>query len=215
LLQAVIFANGEFIPSLNLDERLSAAELIIAADGGSLHCRTLAIQPNVIIGDLDSMEPEDKAEWQAQGVEIIPHPADKDQTDLELALLHAKAAGAEKITVLAALGRRWDHSVANLMLAAEKNLVDLAIEFLHGEQRLSVIQNEAELDAGIGERVSLIPLRGDATGVTTRGLKYALNRETLMFGSSRGVSNVAMENRPSVKIDAGILLCVISPRDHW
>ena len=213
-MQAVIFANGEFIPTSNVDESVSAAELIIAANGGSLHCRALGIRPNVIIGDLDSMELEDQAIWRAEGVEFISHPADKDQTDLELALLQAKAAGADKITVFAALGRRWDHSVANLMLAAEKNLVGLAIEFLHGDQRLFVIQNEADLDAEIGERVSLIPLRGDAEGVTTYGLKYALNHETLTFGSSRGVSNVAIANGPSVKIDADILLCVISPRDH-
>ena len=105
-MQAIIFANGDFNAPTDLDERLAAADLIIAADGGAQHCQALKLSPNVIIGDLDSISPEIKSGWEAKGAQVIQYPADKDQTDLELALLHAKQVGATKIHVLGALGKR-------------------------------------------------------------------------------------------------------------
>jgi thiamine pyrophosphokinase len=210
-LLAVIFANGELNPPSDLPRRLAASGLILAADGGAQHCRALGVRPHAVIGDLDSLGAAQRAELEAEGAQIISHPADKDQTDLELALLYAAQAGANGIQVLAGLGRRWDHSIANLLLAAQGQFSSLHILFLDGEQRLFVIRNAANLEAKLGERVSLLPLGGDAQGVSTRGLKYPLNAETLAFGSSRGVSNVVVDGDADVKLTTGRLLCVISP----
>jgi thiamine pyrophosphokinase len=214
VLQAIVFANGDFVQPPDLAARLAAADLILAADGGSQHCRALGLHPDVIIGDLDSLESGTRAEWESQGVHIISHPPEKDQTDLELAFLHAKDAGAENITVLAALGRRWDHSFANLLLAAHPQFDGCRILFLHGDQRLLVIKGNVTLDAKMGDRVSLLSLAGDAKGVTTRGLKYPLTAETLLFGSSRGVSNVVLTDQPQVELASGTLLCIISSADQ-
>src|SRR3972149_961117 len=90
-LLAVIFANGDLTPPPDLSPRLAAASLTLAADGGARHCRALGVRPHVVIGDLDSLGAAQQAELESQGAQIISHPADKDQTDLELALL----AGAE------------------------------------------------------------------------------------------------------------------------
>lgn len=208
---ALIFANGDLTPPPDLSPRLAEASLIVAADGGAQHCRTLGVRPHVIIGDLDSLGAAQQAELEAKGARIVSHPADKDQTDLELALLYAAQAGANEIQVLAGLGRRWDHSIANLLLAVQGQFAGLRILFLDGEQRLFVIRNAANLEVNPGERVSLLPLGGDAQGVSTRGLKYPLNAETLSFGSSRGVSNVVMDASAEVRLTSGFLLCVISP----
>ena len=208
---AVIFANGDLNPPPDLSPRLAAASLTLAADGGARHCRALGVRPHVVIGDLDSLGAAQQAELESQGAQIISHPADKDQTDLELALLYAAQAGANEIQVLAGLGRRWDHSIANLLLAAKGQFASLRILFLDGKQRLFVIHSAANLEAEPGERVSLLPLGGDAQGVSTRGLQYALNTETLSFGSSRGVSNVVVDVGAEVRLTSGFLLCVISP----
>ncbi|MEX2161193.1 MAG: thiamine diphosphokinase [Anaerolineales bacterium] len=210
-MQALIVANGELDPPRDLDKRLASADLIIAADGGARHCRALGILPQVIIGDLDSLDAKLRADFERQGALILTHPADKDQTDLELALLHAKDAGAQQIVVLAGLGHRWDHSVANLLLAAHAQFSDRRILFLQGEQRLFVIRQGSPLAARVGERVSLLSLGGDAKGVSTRGLKFPLANETLTFGSSRGVSNVVLAEDAAVELKEGCLLCVISP----
>lgn len=210
---AVIFANGVFSPPSDLQARLATAGLIIAADGGAQHCRALDLWPQVVIGDLDSLDAATRGELETQGTQILIHPAEKDETDLELALHHAKAAGAQEVILLGGLGRRWDHSLANLLLAASPAFLHLGILFLHGEQRLFVIHAGVELEAKVGERVSLIPLAGDAHGVNTTGLEYPLNSETLLFGSSRGVSNIVRQDKATVDLSSGLLLCVISPGD--
>ncbi len=210
-MQAIIFANGEFVPPPDLAKRLVTTDLVMAADGGSQHCLALDLRPHVLIGDLDSLESRSRADWEAQGVRVIAHPVEKDQTDLELALVHAKEAGAKHITVLGGLGKCWDHSLANLLLLGLPLFKDLEIVFLHGEQRIFVINGIQRLQADLGDHVSLLPLGGDVHGVTTRGMKYPLNSETLVFGSSRGVSNVVLSEGSEVQVESGILLCVISP----
>jgi thiamine pyrophosphokinase len=210
-LQAIIFANGDFVPPPDLAERLASADLVIAADGGSRHCFALNLRAHVLIGDLDSIEPSVLADWEARGVRVMRHPVEKNQTDLELALIYAREAGATQIAVLGGLGKRWDHSIANLLLLANPQFNVLDIVFIHGDQDLFVIKGKQRLLARLGYRVSLLPLSGDVKGVTTGGLKYPLTSESLLFGSSRGVSNVVINDDPQVEAQDGMLLCVISP----
>jgi thiamine pyrophosphokinase len=208
VLYVLIFANGELQAPPGFAPH---ADLLIAADGGAAHARALGLSPAVVIGDFDSLSPVHRAELEAQGAQFIQHPARKDATDFELALLHAQAAGATRIDVLGGLGRRWDHSLANLLLAADPRFAGLAITFVHGEQRLFIISKRTQLELERGSRLSLIPLKGDAVAVSTRGLDYPLDRETLQFGSSRGVSNVVAEAQVEIDLVSGLLLCVLSP----
>lgn len=210
VLHTLVFANGELQTPPGLQP---AADLIIAADGGAAHCRALGLIPNIVIGDFDSLDADLHAELETQGTEFIQHPARKDATDFELALLQAQAAGASSIDVLGGLGRRWDHSLANLLLAADGRFASMRITFLHGAQRLFIVSQHARLNLQIGSRLSLIPLRGDAIGVHTRGLEYPLEKETLAFGASRGVSNVVSQPEVEIDLNSGLLLCVLSPSD--
>jgi len=210
-LHALIFANGELeLPASGLPP----ADLLIAADGGSRHCRSLGVYPHLLIGDLDSLEPGLQADLEAHGVQLQAHPARKDETDFELALLYARQAGVTRVSVVGGLGRRWDHSLANLLLAADARFAALAITFLHGPQQLFPVRSLAHISTPVGSRVSLIPLAGDALGVTTQGLEYALNGERIPFGSSRGVSNVMAAAEAQVTLESGLLLCVLTPADY-
>jgi len=211
VLHALIFANGELQTPADWQARVAKADLVIAADGGAAHCRALGLLPDVLIGDLDSLNSVAHSQLEAQGVRFVIHPTQKEQTDFELAVLHAAQAGMEEITVIAGLGRRWDHSLANLLLAVQTRFVQIQITFLQGEQRLHILRGTNKLAAKAGERVSLLPLAGDAVGITTRGLIYPLQHETLQLGRSRGVSNVAAVDSPEVVVQHGVLLCVISP----
>ncbi|OGO37498.1 MAG: thiamine diphosphokinase, partial [Chloroflexi bacterium RBG_16_57_11] len=190
-MRAVIFANGQLTRPI----LLQPDDLVIAANGGTHHCLGLGIRPQVVIGDLDSVREDELEALSASGTQIITYPERKDFTDLELALLEAQKRGADRVLLLAALGRRWDQSLANILLPAA--LPELKITLLDDQQEIHFLRpgETLEITGQPGDTVSLIPLSGDAGGVFTHGLEYPLHREMLRFGSTRGISNVMLGNQ--------------------
>jgi len=210
-LRAIIFANGGLSDAEAARSIIQTGDLIIAADGGGYHCRKLGITPRVLIGDFDSLSPKEITSWERQGVQIVRHPARKNYTDLELALHYAREQGADEILVLAALGARWDHTLANLLLPVSADLQCCSITLLDGKQEIHLIKGGETLEArgAPGDTLSLIPLGGEALGVSTDRLEYPLRGETLHFGSTRGISNVMLDNTAAVSLEQGMLLCVV------
>src|SRR3954467_10916801 len=105
-ISAVVVADApaaDLRPYLDL---MQQADLRIAADGGARHFLELGLLPHLAIGDFDSLPPALLVKLEDHDVEIERHPAHKDETDLELALLRALQRGARRIVVLAALGGR-------------------------------------------------------------------------------------------------------------
>lgn len=204
-MRAVLVANGEWSDHARLKEIWLRANLRIAADGGARNARLfLKIAPHVVIGDMDSLDEETRAWLQTQRVEWLQHPPAKDKTDLELALQLAQTRGADEITILGALGGRVDQFLANvLLLTQNKNirLLSAASEMWLGSG-LDVIHGK------IGDTVSLIPLDQRVEGVTTEGLEFPLDDETLERGSTRGISNVMLHERAQVLSTYGALLIV-------
>jgi thiamine pyrophosphokinase len=213
-LCVAIFANGVFDEQSFSMEQLLGADLIIAADGGAKHCARLQITPDLLIGDFDSLDAEALAGYETAGVRIIRHPDRKDFTDLELALLHAKTVGATQVHILGALGARWDQSLANVLLLASPQFRDVDIRILEPGQEIMLFHGGRHYDypGEPGDVVSLIPLDTYVQGVTTSGLEYSLSDEPLVFGATRGISNVMTGQSFSVDIKVGLLLCVLTHR---
>jgi len=208
--RAVIFANGDLGGQITPKGIVTGSDLIIAADGGAEHCRVLDMVPDYIIGDFDSIEQEDLRYFQSEGSKVIQHPADKDYTDLELAVIHAQSCGVNEIFVFGGLGNRWDQSIANILLLASSILEDLDVRLVEANQMIRVLRpgKKYEITGSLGDIVSLIPLGGDATGIRTSGLHYPLDNEDLRLGSTRGISNILDQSPASVEIREGILLCI-------
>jgi thiamine pyrophosphokinase len=204
-LRVVIFANG----GLAQPVRVRQDDLIIAADGGALHCLKLGLRPAYVIGDLDSLTPEAIDQLETMGAQIIEFPKRKDFTDLELALQHARSFQPEDVLIYGALGARWDQSAANLLLPAA--YPELPIRLVDGQQEIFYIRAGAShsIEGSPGDTVSLVPLGGAAQGITTHNLEYPLDDELLLFGSTRGVSNTLIESPAVVSLKMGLLLCII------
>lgn len=210
-MRAVIFANGQLSDLDTAKAALQHGDLLIAADGGALHCRRLGLTPSVVIGDFDSLSEDDLQVLELAGARLLRYPERKDFTDLELALRYAAGQGADEILVLGGLGARWDQTVANLLLPAAAGLEAARIRLLDGPQEVMLIRGgeTLTLPGGPGDIVSLLPLGGEAGGVVTTGLEYPLHAESLSFGSSRGISNVISAPNASVSLGQGLLLCVL------
>jgi thiamine pyrophosphokinase len=162
---------------------------------------------------MDSISPEALAVLQARpGVEWRLAPAEKDETDLELALYTALEAGATTITVLGGLGGRLDHTLGNLYLLAAPRLAETrtTVQILGEREEIFLLRGgeEFQLEGNPGELVSLIPLSSAAEGVRTQGLYYPLRSETLFLGPTRGISNLFTGQTATVAFDDGLLLVI-------
>ncbi len=209
-MRAVIFASGSLAhPELDR-AHLRPDDWLIAADGGARHCHALGLLPRTLVGDFDSLSPSDVEAYRQQGVEVVPHPRRKDETDLELALRLAADRGAAEALVLGALGQRWDQTLANLLLPAAPGLEGLAVRVIDGPQEIVALRagQSLTLEGQPGDTVSLIPLAYDAR-VTTEGLEYPLRRGLLPFGSTLGISNTMLSRHAHVRADDGRVLCMI------
>ncbi|NOH11863.1 MAG: thiamine diphosphokinase [Chloroflexi bacterium] len=208
-MSAVIFANGELLDEQQALRRAALADIVIAADGGARHCLALNIVPQFVIGDLDSLNEVELRQLEEFGAEIIKHEIRKDETDLELAFLHALQLGINDVTVLAGLGGRWDMSLSNLLLPAYDKLHGLNIHYVHGNTSIFLVRDEVSFEGQPGDTVSLVPVGGDVTGITTKGLEYPLQDEHLYLGATRGISNQMTGTTATVNVKTGLLLCII------
>jgi thiamine pyrophosphokinase len=210
-LRAVIIAGGA-MPHPEQDRaHVRPDDVILAADGGARHCGALGLRPAAVVGDFDSLAPSDLEALQAAGAELLRHPARKDATDLELAVRLALERGASEILLLGALGERWDQSIANLLLAGAPGLEGVDLVIRDGPQEIRVLRagGSLELSGRPGDVVSLIPIAGDARGVTTEGLEYPLSDGRLPFGSTLGISNSLARSSARVSLGQGLLLCTV------
>lgn len=216
-MRAVIFANGVLNDPGGVSGLMAEDNLLIAADGGSRHCLSLKLTPDIIIGDFDSLEPEILQAFESRGSQVIQHPAHKDFTDLELALRYASEQGADDILVFGALGDRWDQTLANLLLPAHPDLVNARIRLIDANQEIYLIRSGQTFQVhGLpGDTVSLVPIHGEVNGVSTQGLEYPLSDETLDFGATRGVSNVLLERQAEIFVRKGLLLCIIIHQEGY
>lgn len=208
-MRAVLFVNGIIDDPARLRSLIRADDYLVAADGGARHCLAAGHTPHVVVGDLDSLEPEVVARLEAQGVAIERHPPSKDKTDLELAVERAIRDGADDILLVGALGGRLDQSLANVLILAQKRW-PARLRVVEANEIAQVIRDGdcLTLEATPGSTVSLLPLSAQVTGVTYRGLLYPLEDATLELGSTRAISNEVAQTPATVHIGTGIALVV-------
>jgi thiamine pyrophosphokinase len=184
------------------------AGAVVAADGGLDRAAALGLSVDVVVGDLDSVDPGALAAAEAAGTRVIRHPEAKDATDLELALDEAIALGAQRVLVVASGGGRLDHLVGSLLLLGAERYAGLTLDALVGDAVVHVVRGERTIAGKPGALLTLLALGGAATGVVTEGLEYPLAAETLEPGSSRGVSNVFVESEARLTVATGVLLAI-------
>ena len=209
-MRIVIVANGIIARKNDVAHLARKADFIIAADGGAAYCVEIGIFPDVVIGDLDSISTSLLNMLKEKGKIIISYPADKDFTDLELALKYAVDRGANEIIVAGALGARWDMSVANLLLLGSDFLAHIKVKLVVENQTAIILRggDQITIEGTCGDLLSLIPLSRDVHGVSTTGLRYPLKNEALKFAAARGVSNQFSSSQAVIRLDRGLLLCI-------
>jgi thiamine pyrophosphokinase len=208
-MRAVVVASGalDAADAAHLD----GAGLTIAADGGAASLEGLGRRPQLLIGDLDSVDGSLVERLERGGTRVERHPVDKEASDTELAIDAAFDAGATSVTLIgAAGGDRLDHELANMLLLADPRFTSRDLRAVQGSTVVRALHGRARarLDGHPGDLVTLLPLAGDARGVTTDGLRWPLDGATLRMGRSRGLSNEVVRGGGSVGIEHGTLLII-------
>lgn len=207
-MDAIVVANSPTFDAAPFRERLARAGLLIAADGGGNALHAIGATPHAVVGDLDSLRPAAQDAFARAGATVLRHPPDKDETDLELALLYAVVQGATQIDILGAVGGRWDQGLSNVALLALPELQRCRVRLLDIDQEAYLARGETAIPGAAGDTVSLLPIGGPARGITTLGLQYPLVDAELRFERSRGVSNVIVAPPAHVTVREGLLLVV-------
>lgn len=204
---AVVVAGGVSGPT-SIQPVVEEGTLVVAADGGVDRALALGLHVDVAIGDFDSVTAAGLAAVERAGGRAERHPAAKDATDLELALDTALAASPARILVVGSESGRLDHVLSSLLLIADPRYAGAEVDALLGGAQVNVIHGSRTLAGVPGELVSLLAVHGPAEGVATSGLAYPLADETLLPGTSRGVSNVFAETEAHISLQRGILLAI-------
>jgi|1048.fasta_scaffold03675_4 thiamine pyrophosphokinase len=207
----IVFINGELTNGRRIADSIRNDDLLIGVDGGTNHILALGLTPHVVLGDLDSISKETLQVIQEKNIKTLRHPVDKDQTDLELAIEFSLSLAPTEIVFVSALGGRFDHALANILILNRADLHGRSISFFDGSTRIVLLSGNVEMRfEGIkGRTFSLLPISSDVRVEALQGARWGLANEALPLGTSRGVSNVFAEDTISIRLSSGRLLLVM------
>lgn len=202
-MRVLIAADGESsISKEALTLRIGTPDRVVVADGALRHADTLDLNPDYIVGDLDSVDQSLLSRYQNSKIE--QHPRDKDKTDLEIAVLRALSLNPSEIIFIGMFGGRIDHQFGNILLLTTIKNVKLRIE----DRDISgfVLNDQSKIEIKRSHGFSLIPLTSKVTGVGVTGAKWNLSGQTLTLGSPTALCNEFIEHEVTVSIESGSLL---------
>jgi len=209
-MKAAILSNGDLADAEKLKQMLPKFDLVICCDGGIRHLKDLNLSPDIIVGDFDSVDSSLLQTYIDQGIPTLRFPKDKDKTDTQIAVETALQKGADSIVLLGALGSRWDHSYANVMLLVKLAQMGIDGMILHSHNRILVSNKVFRLTGNLGQFVSLLPLGENVKIQSTRGLHYPVTDQEMPLEQPYGISNYFTEEEVEVRITSGWLMAVIA-----
>ncbi|GAB4275959.1 MAG: thiamine diphosphokinase [Coriobacteriia bacterium] len=210
---ALVVGGSPEVSLTHVRESAEAASLVVAADSGGAACLAAGVTPDVLVGDLDSIDPQVLAELTQGGVEVARHPEDKDETDLELALAEARSRGASEVLVTGVWGARADHSLAAVgALLAAADLRPVVIESGFVGWVLSAPHRSRAVIEAPGSTVSVFSLT-PGSRARSEGLAWPLAGARLSVLAPLGVSNRVIEERAWVECEQGTLVVLVVSED--
>ena len=190
-------------------------DFVIALDGGIGYCDFLQLEPDIVIGDFDSVtEEEQKAvEILEQKVpdRVIRLKPEKDDTDMLYGIKYALKLGYREFRLYGATGGRLDHTLANIQCLLYLKNHDASGYLMDGNGMIMVLKNEAvSFQENLEGQLSLFALGERAEGVNIRGMKYPLENATITNDFPIGISNEFIGEKAEISVTKGELVCIIN-----
>ena len=186
---------------------------IIAVDAGLEAVKALGLEPDMIVGDFDTVKPEVLAYYRRmEHIVWDARQPEKDETDTELALLKAQATGCTEVVVLGATGGRMDHTLGNIHLLFPCLQKGMEAYILDNQNRIYLIDKERTFKRREiwGKYISFLPLTEEVRGITLTGFKYPLHEKDIEIGTSLCISNELAGEEGTITFTDGVLIVVES-----
>ena len=207
---ALVFAAAPVELTARLRQRLKTLRdpYVVAADAGAVTALEMGFTPDVVVGDLDSLDAATLQLLGQRGVPIESFPRDKDATDGQLAIERALQSNPAQVVLVGFVGgARLDQTLASVFLL--QTLHTDAI-MLDGANDCRLLRGGDSIDwqPELREIVSLLPVSEDVRGVHSAGLRWPLRGDELRRGETRSVSNEPLDDRVRLSIQHGLLLLI-------
>ena len=180
-------------------------EEIIAVDSGIEHLLNLSLDPNTLIGDLDSISKKSLDEVKKNGVKILAFNSNKDQTDFELALNYLEEAEKSKVYIIGGESGEIDHLISIFLLIPSKSFFENII-WLYGDKRI-IFRQKIELNIKKLTKFSIIPL-SDLTNLSIDGAEWNLDNKDIQFGETLTLRNSTNEEQLNIRCDKGVFALI-------
>ena len=201
-----IICNGEDYTEKKIKQYCSNSDYIIAVDGGLKILEKLSIKPNLILGDMDSLNENILIKY--NDIKKEKYSTDKDFTDSELAIQKAINFNPEKISILAATGSYIDHSFANMINLLRNYNAKIDIKIVTENSIIFPIINKKILRDYSGKRFSIFPI-GEVKGIILKGCKYTFKDKSDLLPIDYSISNVIIRNKACISVKKGMLICIL------
>ena len=178
---------------------------IIAVDSGIEHLLNLSLDPNTLIGDLDSISKNSLDEVKKNGVKILAFNSNKDQTDFELALNYLEEAEKSKVYIIGGESGEIDHLISIFLLIPSKSFFENII-WLYGDKRI-IFRQKIELNIKKLTKFSIIPL-SDLTNLSIDGAEWNLDNKDIQFGETLTLRNSTNEEQLNIRCDKGVFALI-------
>ena len=206
-----IVAGGPEEQLPDLKANFKGKEQWIGVDRGALYLLERDITPAKAFGDFDSITSDEWARIAAAVPDYVQFPAEKDETDLEIALNAAIKQQPEAIFLYGVTGGRLDHFFGAVTLLMKKEL-NCPVVIVDRQNEIS-IYSPGETTVAQQEKwpyISFFALSEKVEGLTLSGFKFPLDNYTVEKGSSRCVSNEILEKKGVFSFHSGILMVIRS-----
>ncbi len=199
-MRAFIYTGGKVWDEL-VSERPEEGDLILAADAGLLTARRFGVEPSIVLGDFDTLG--DVPEL-PDGAELLQTPAEKDDTDTQLAVRVATLRGARQIVIVGGLDGRLDHTLSLLAILEDLDARFIPAHITSGKNRARFLRNNSLLLMRSHFRYfSILAADPIVKGVSVEGCKYPLKKAKLTRTRQFAVSNEIVGNCALIDIRRG------------
>ena len=210
-MKVILFAGAKINDYSFCEKYMDGADAVICCDAGMHHAKALGIDPDYIVGDFDSTNPEILEYYKAKHIPVRQFPTRKDETDMELGIFLALELGATDLVLLGGIGDRFDHTLANAHYLLSLLKKGVRARLVDEKNCVEVIDRHLTVEGKVGDLVSTLPLSMEVKGITLKGFSYPLTDATLTLdGDYIAVSNVLAEETATIDIKEGYLFVIRS-----